>query len=292
MIKIVFAGSGSLVEALIETIRPHFALAGVVLSPQMPASALTGMKAFCQARNIHYQYGFEGLAADIYLTPNYPILLDSTFLKGRLCLNVHFALLPKYRGFHPVQCAIINDEKQVGYTLHQVDEGIDSGPIYFQKSFEVNDADNIHTLNSRLAEDLITNFLGYLNEIIAGKKPKDQNESQATWGGRRHPEDGLINWRETSREIFNLVRAVQPPYYPGAYTYLKDKKIIIARTIPVQVAPYKHIPGQIVDVQRDKGLLVKTGDTLLWLTKVWEDGVEHPAGEFIGLKIGSRFKSI
>ncbi len=292
MKDIAVAGSGDLVEKLIDALLPKRNITAVVLSPKMPAEGLASMKAFCTQRGIPVQYGFDGIKADVFLTPNYPVLISGEFSGNHLCVNVHFSLLPKYRGFHPVQCALLNDEPVVGYTVHRVDAGMDSGPIYFQEQFKVLDSDNIHTLNEKMSDHLTANFAIYLDAILAdGKQPVPQDGTQAIWGGRRRPEDGLIDWRQPSRHIFNLVRAVCPPYYPGAYTYWKDKKVVIVEAKEHLARPYRHIPGQVVDAASGLGLLVKTGDTLVWVRRIQVDSVEGPAEEIIGRPIGLRFST-
>jgi methionyl-tRNA formyltransferase len=289
--RICFAGHGELVERLIEATSRDFAIVAVILTERMGANNIARMSSFCHERSIPTQVGFEGAQADAFLTPNFPLLLPAEFAENHLCVNVHYALLPKYRGFHPVQCALINDEPIVGYSVHRVDGGVDSGPIFFQEQLGVTDADSVHTLNARMTNHLVANFPRYLKEIFDGKQPAPQDESDAIYCGKRHPEDGLIDWGESSRAIFNLVRAVCPPYYPGAYTFWKERKIIITAAEEQQTARYRHIAGQVVDVRMGRGLLVKTGDTLLWLKRVQIDEVEGSAETLIGRRIGLRFQS-
>lgn len=289
MKEIAFAGSGELVEKLIVCLKPNHPISCVVLSNKMPSTGLESMIILCKKLDIPIQYKLDDVNADIILTPNYPVLISKEFSDYHLCINAHFALLPRYRGFHPVQCALLNDEPQIGYTVHKIDAGMDSGPIYFQTQFEVTDIDNIHTLNSRMSDHLLKNFPTYLAAIVDGKQPIPQDDSKAIWCGRRHPEDGLIDWNKTSRYLFNLVRCICPPYYPGAYSFIRDKRIIISETEEQRTQPYHHTPGQIVDSATGRGLLVKTGDTLLWLKRVIVDGIEGPAEEIIGRRIGLRF---
>jgi len=291
MKKVVFAGCGTLVEQLIRAVLPSTSVTTVVLSERMSDSNISKMKVFCKSYGIPCQFGYEGAKGDAFLTPNYPELLEDGFLKDHLCINVHFALLPKYRGFHPVQCALLNDEPVVGYTVHRVDTGIDSGPVYFQEQVAISDDDTIHTLNARLSDSLVKNFANYLAAIFNGRVAVPQDESNASWCGRRHAYDGLIDWHDKSRYIFNLIRAVSPPYYPGAYTYWKNRKVIVTKADEHHVSAYRHIPGQVVNVQTGKGLLVKTGDSLLWINRVQLDEYEGPAEEIIGHRIGLRFCS-
>lgn len=290
--KLIFAGSGLLVEKLITAILPEFGLPKVVLTNKMTEQNIASMISFCDAKKIYWQFGFDGIYGDIFITANYPSILSPKFVNEHLCVNIHCALLPRYRGFHPLQCAFLNDDKECGYTVHRLDAGIDSGPIYFQQSFSILESDNIHTINARIIENIVAEFPYYIEAISMGKQAIPQDDNLATYCGRRHPEDGIINWNEKSRYIFNLIRSLSPPYYPGAYTFLGNKKVIVTEAKEYVTQSYRHTVGQIVDSRSGYGLLVKTGDTLLWVKRIKiDEGEEGFAEDLVGRKIGVRFRS-
>ena len=115
-----------------------------------------------------------------------------------------------------------------------------------------------------------------IDALLCGTaKEFPQDEAQATYFGGRRPEDGRITWTQTSREIFNLIRAVTDPY-PGAFTYLSGKKLTVwsAQRIPDFPIYVGRIPGRIVEIRPKVGTIVLTGDGALLLTRVQLDGQE------------------
>jgi methionyl-tRNA formyltransferase len=114
-----------------------------------------------------------------------------------------------------------------------------------------------------------------------------QNESEATYCARRRAEDGLVNWADTTRTTFNLIRAVTRPY-PGAFTYYGRKLIRVWAASPGD-EEWSALPGQILRVDPHKGALIKTGDGTLWISELEVDGTsERPDHVFkhIGDKLG------
>lgn len=184
-------------------------------------------------------------------------------------LGTHFALLPKYRGFAPVNWAIINGENKTGVTLFHLDEGIDSGDIVSQKEVDIYEHDNINTVLERCIKQLeniikeeVTNIE---NNLI---KRQRQNEEEATYICSRSPEDGRIDWSKTTKEIHNLIRAITYPL-PGAFSYLDEEKIIILESQPVDVGKYVgRIPGKIIKIDKNKGVVVLTGDGAILIKKI------------------------
>ena len=271
---------------------PNFTVS-VVLSKYMPSVSLASMKLFCKENNIQYQFGFKKIEADLISTANYPLLLKKEFIENNLCVNTHYALLPKYRGIHPIQCALLNDEKEIGYTVHRVDEGMDSGPIFFQHRIHIREEDNVHTLTESMTNHFVLSINRYFSEILAGLKPTPQIDSDAVYCGKRKEDDGLIDWKMSSRFIFNLVRAICPPYYAGAFTFMNGTKFVITKANMANIKSYYHTPGQVINISKEKGFLVKTGDTAIWIERI--KSLENENDSFIldemGKKIGIRFSS-
>jgi methionyl-tRNA formyltransferase len=143
------------------------------------------------------------------------------------CIGIHGSLLPKYRGGAPLVWAIINGEKETGLTLFYLEDGVDDGDIIDQKSFPIEEEDTIKDLLVKLEEDSIKVLLNNLPKIEKGNAPRiKQDETIATYVPQRKPEDGEINWEWDSKRIKNFIRAQTKPY-PGAFTFMKNKKIII-----------------------------------------------------------------
>jgi methionyl-tRNA formyltransferase len=150
---------------------------------------------------------------------SWPHIAKRTFLDRQTeVLNVHNSLLPRYRGRHAFTWAMIHGEEAVGFTLHRVLEGIDTGPVYSQVTFPVLPDDDINAVIAR-GWDVLHDWLpDVLRRYCNGElTAKPQDHARATYFHPRTPEDGAIDWTRGGREIRNLVRAIRPPYTPGAY---------------------------------------------------------------------------
>lgn len=143
------------------------------------------------------------------------------------CAGIHASLLPKYRGGAPIPWAIINGEITTGVTLFYMGDGIDDGDIIAQKDFAIEDADNCVTAYEKATQSSIQILREYLPLIATGTAPRTpQDHSQATYFPLRKPEDGLIDWSWSAKRIHNFIRAQTRPY-PGAFTYIQGKKVVI-----------------------------------------------------------------
>ena len=204
--------------------------------------------------------------------------------------NVHNSLLPKYRGLHALTWAIINGEKEVGYSFHKIDDGIDSGDIGAQLIIPVTDIDDINDVFQKARKRIPI----WLAEIIHEVENETltfipQDEKSATYVTRRVKSDGLIDWRQSSFDIHNLIRAIAPPYAPGAYTHFMGNELVITKSILRDSVPYKCIPGQIVARLNNSGVLIKTGTSIIQVTEVIFRGKKTcPSKLFksVGIRLG------
>jgi methionyl-tRNA formyltransferase len=176
------------------------------------------------------------LECDIIASINYLYLIDSKVInlaKG-LCFNVHGSLLPKYRGRTPHVWCIINGETKTGITAHLIDQGCDTGPIIKQIEFEIHKDDTGATILNKF-QKLYIPLINEIFELYKNKKIHltQQDESQASYYGKRTPDDGRINWSWKSENIVNWVRAQSYPY-PGAFTFYRDEKVIIDKISVVE----------------------------------------------------------
>ncbi|HGM5578884.1 TPA: bifunctional UDP-4-amino-4-deoxy-L-arabinose formyltransferase/UDP-glucuronic acid oxidase ArnA [Pseudomonas putida] len=169
------------------------------------------------------------LAPDFLFSFYYRHMLSESILAcaGRGAFNLHGSLLPRYRGRAPANWAIINGETQTGVTLHRMVRRADAGPILAQEPVDIADTDTALQLHQKLrtaAANLLRNTLpllasGRIVEVA-------QDESRATCYGRRTTADGVIDWRRTAKQLYNLIRAVTHPY-PGAFCQVGEQKLII-----------------------------------------------------------------
>ena len=167
-----------------------------------------------------------------------PDVLFSFYYRNLLCddilniapqgaFNLHGSLLPKYRGRAPLNWVLVNGESETGVTLHRMVNRADAGNIVAQKSVAIGADDAALALHRKLcaaASDLLAQALPAIRD---GKtEERVQDESQATYVGRRTPEDGRLDWERSAQTLHNLVRAVSDPW-PGAFGYAGANKFIV-----------------------------------------------------------------
>lgn len=189
-------------------------------------------------------------------------------------INCHAGKLPFYRGRNILNWALINDEKEFGITVHYLDEGIDTGDIILQEVYPITEEDDYHTLLNR-AYDGCADVLYRAMKMIQNEEVKTirQNDIDPVgmYCGMRKAGDEVIDWGESSREIFNFIRALCTPG-PQAVSWINGKKVSInrARMVPGAHA-YKNIIGQVMGKTRE-GFIIKTGDTILEIIEYTYDG--------------------
>ena len=168
------------------------------------------------------------------------------------CVNIgligaHASLLPHNRGSAPVNWAIINGEDVTGNTLIWLTEDVDNGDIIAQRKFDITLYDTCKTIYEKVAtsnRDMILDFLGNsVQKLPASIKQKNIDEPLLA---RRRPKDGLINWNQPARKVYDFIRALAKPY-PGGFTHIKAKKMFIweAAFFPdISASTYKA--GQVI----------------------------------------------
>ncbi len=184
-------------------------------------------------------------------------------------INCHAGKLPFYRGRNILNWALINDEKEFGITVHYMDEGIDTGDIILQETYPITDEDDYGTLLTR-AYDGCADVLYRAIKMIQKNEVEPVRQSDidpvGIYCGMRKPGDEVIDWHQSSREIFNFVRALCKPG-PQATSWIDGNKISINKASMVPGAhAYKNTVGQVVG-KTATGFLVKTGDTIIEVTE-------------------------
>jgi len=205
---------------------------------------------------------------DLILSINYLFLLDEELIDFLpLSINVHGSLLPKYRGRTPHVWAIINGELQTGITAHIIDPGCDTGDIVKQLVVPIDKNDTGATILKKYEEIYPKLLLSVIEEVNSEKlKRVKQDDSKATYFGVRTPDDGLINWNWQKERIRNWVRAQAHPY-PGAFSLLNEKKVIIDEVNYSEVGfSDKKENGTILDVKENP--IIKCSNGAIELTQV------------------------
>lgn len=184
-------------------------------------------------------------------------------------INCHAGKLPFYRGRNILNWALINDEREFGITVHYMDSGIDTGDIILQETYPITDSDDYATLLERAyngCADVLYRAVKMIQENKVSAIKQTDIDPVGWYCGMRGDGDEVIDWSQSSRDLFNFIRALCVPG-PQATSWIDGNKITINRARMVEGAhTYKNIPGQVIGKTLD-GLLIKTGDTMLEITE-------------------------
>ncbi|MBA0207272.1 bifunctional UDP-4-amino-4-deoxy-L-arabinose formyltransferase/UDP-glucuronic acid oxidase ArnA [Pectobacterium aroidearum] len=230
------------------------------------------------------------LAPDVIFSFYYRTLLSDDILQlpSFGAFNLHGSLLPRYRGRAPVNWVLVNGETQTGVTLHKMVSRADAGDIVAQSVVAIDDEDTALTLHGKCrtaAAALLAQQLPLIRSREIMLTPQD--ESQASYFGRRTAADGLVDWQKSAREINNLIRAVTEPY-PGAFTFLGERKVVIwrARVLKndsMKANGVKQEPGSIISTSP---LVVSCGEDALEIVSGQSESGLYMSGSRLAAEMG------
>lgn len=208
----------------------------------------------------------RSLEADVAVVVAYgrlvpPALLD---VPAHGWLNLHFSLLPAWRGAAPVQHAVIAGDEVTGACIFRLEAGLDTGPIYSQLTEPILSTDTSGDLLGRLAESGSTLMERTLQTLAQGAiVPVEQDHSAATYAPTLNAQDGSIDWKKPALAIDRQVRGVTPA--PGAHTTFNEARF---RLGPVELVPdsMELAPGELLVSKHE--VLVGTGSHAVRLGQV------------------------
>jgi methionyl-tRNA formyltransferase len=198
--------------------------------------------------------------------------------------NMHGSLLPKYRGRVPINWAVLHGERETGATLHYMVKRADVGDIVDQQAVPIGPDDTAVDVFHNVTAAARKVLERQIDAIKSGTAPrKMQDETQASYFGGRKPEDGRIDWTQSSERIYNLIRAVTHPY-PGAFTEVGGKRLFIWQA--KQLGRGQGRPGEVLAIEP---LRIATGSGSLEVTRYqWKgDHEEAAADQTHGLRVGA-----
>ncbi len=209
----------------------------------------------------------KSLNPDIFVVVAYGKILPEEVLELPKygTINVHASLLPEYRGAAPIHRAIMEGKKKTGVSIMRLVRELDAGPVYSQSEIEITDKDDIISIHDKLAKLGAELLIKTLDEIERGAKPVEQEHEKATYAKPIEKSEGRINWKKSAREIFNQIRALK--VWPKAFAKFRDKEIKILEAEVVDENS-TGIPGEIVEIVKDKGFIVQTGKGRLLIKRV------------------------
>ena len=234
---------------------------------------------------------FSSHDADVAVVVAYGRILPDHFLQTprRGCINVHFSLLPLYRGAAPANWAIVNGETETGVTTMFVEPALDTGPILLQSKTPIGDTETAPELMERLSvigAELLGETLSRLDDLT----PRPQHDRDATFAPILKKADGLIDWSRSAIEIERCVRGFQP--WPNAYTSFNSRGLTIWRAQPVSSVS-EAVAGEVIAAHGDD-LIVNCGaQTALRLIEVQPEAKKRMrVRDYISgarVKVGDRF---
>ena len=211
------------------------------------------------------------------------------------CVNVHYSLLPKYRGAAPMQWAILEGEAVTGVTTMQLVAEMDAGPVLLAEEVAMEPGETVTSLEARLVPVGARLLMATVAEVGQGSlTPRPQDPAAVTFAPMLKKEDGMIDWARPAQEIERRIRAFTP--WPSAFSYWQGKRVKVhgARPVAASPAPGTETPGTVVRAGAD-GIRVATGVGALILTELQLEGRKRmPAEAFLrgaGLREGMRFES-
>jgi len=262
------------------------------------------VKKFAQARNLpvlqpeKIRTDLEALEKIKVLQPDLNVVVaygqiipgSIIYLPRYHSLNVHFSLLPKYRGASPVQWAILNGERKTGITIFELNEKMDEGDILSQEEVEIRPIEKAFELEERLAQKGAALLVKTISEIDR-IKPTPQNHSLATYAPKLKKEKGRIDWTQAAELIERKVKALAR--WPSAFTYFRGKLTKIHEGRMVSRTALLPSPGEILSARKE-GIEVCCGEKSIYLIErlQLEDKKEIDAHAFsLGARItpGEKF---
>jgi len=168
-------------------------------------------------------------APDLIFSFYYRHMLPQDVLDVAPAYNMHGSLLPKFRGRAPVNWAVLHGATEIGATLHEMTVKPDAGAIVARQAVPILPDDTAHEVFGKVTVAAELALYNVLPDLLAGRAPRIPNDlANGSYFGGRKPEDGRIDWSQPAQQVYNLHRAVAPPY-PGAFCDAGPHRYVIER---------------------------------------------------------------
>lgn len=213
----------------------------------------------------------RSVGADVAVVLAYGRILTKELLTApRLgCVNVHASLLPRWRGAAPIQASVLAGDAVTGVCTQQMEEGLDTGPVYLEHTTPLDPEETAGTLHDRLSAMSAVVAVDTL-AVLGSATPTPQDGALATWAPKIEKEDGRVDWTRPADELHRRVRAMTP--WPGGFVAWRDGAL---KLVTVRVAEGEGEPGTVLSTDP---LRVATGRGALELVLVQAPGKKPVAG--------------
>ena len=307
--RIVFWGTPDISKNILEFLLTKYNIVGVVTQPDRPYGRKriltpTPVKRYAIEKNISlltpsvfdndFVEKLKEMNADIFIVVAYGRIIPLSILKiaNIVPLNIHYSLLPEFRGPSPITYVLWQNKKKTGISIIEMNDRMDAGDILYQRSMSIDiedDYDSLERKLTELAKSSIEEVMDNLKKYI--KKKVAQDDKKATYTELLNRDCSLVNWFDTSQNIYSKIRAFSD--WPQAYSFLNGREIKILESEIVKCE--NGFPGEVTDV-RKRYFIVRTIDGGLMIKKVKPCGKNmRSASDFIsgrGVKKGDRFQLI
>jgi len=267
--RAVFFGTPALAVPSLQALLEVAEVAGVVTQPDRPAGrglaekppavktyALErGLEVYqpLKVRTGELERWVDERKPDVALVIAYGRILPKGVLEApqRGAMNLHASLLPKYRGAAPINWSIAHGETETGVSLMQMDEGLDTGPVFVREAIGIGPEETAGELAVRIAELAARVVRLHLARAVSGElAPEPQDEALASHAPLIEAEHRRVDFGAPAEDVVNLVRGMAPA--PGAFTTVAGKRLRLTRVrvVPDEApaAPDRDVPGTVLVV--------------------------------------------
>jgi methionyl-tRNA formyltransferase len=215
----------------------------------------------------------RGVTAGVTVNWQYVLPQDFLDLLPDSLLNLHLGNLPDYKGNATVNWAIINGENEIHANIHRIVSDLDAGDVIARHRIPIDGSTYVGDVldeATRVAPALFAEALRRLEADPAAYVVAGSREGLRCYP--RLPQDGVIDWTRPVQDVLRLVRASSRPY-PGAFSYLGERRVVVWRARPASPADFLAVPGHVLGADPSTGTLrVACGDGAVDLEEVWVDG--------------------
>jgi methionyl-tRNA formyltransferase len=258
--NIFFIGNGHGAIAALKSLQNTFTRIGIF-------SEDANLKKLCRSNDFIYEH-IDDISINHGVMAGYIKILPKNFLENKFLLNIHYSLLPHLRGLHSVVWAILNGDKKIGWSVHLVDDGVDTGRIYYQSSLMYQNETSWEVMNIFNLE--VEKVLGGIAKNIFNGSliGWDQDSDHATWVAKRNLEDCLVDFSKSIEEIRRFFLALVRPY-PLPAIIFRGQRFEISNCNFLK-RDYLGGEGRIVNID-ELGVYIKCKDGLLIVNELIDD---------------------
>lgn len=286
--KILFFGTADLSKVFLEDLYNKGYQIFCVTMPDKPANRgqklmPPAVKVFAEEKKISYIQVSNFMSEDIEKINKFDPDVGLAVSYGKIIpeniytipkyntFNIHFSLLPKYRGAAPVQYALLNGESETGVSSFYLEKTLDTGAILLQEKIPISIEDNSETLFRKLVPLGIEIMNKTLNKFKNGEIEGKGQVGEPSFAPILKKEDGLIDWSLSAKEIYNRIRALYN--WPGTFSIvgkgnLQGKRIKIIEALILENSSINEDFGKVFSTEKNKGFIVLCGKGKILVLRV------------------------